>query len=111
MSDGGASEATAAGDRYVNERLLGQGGMGAVYLVRDRETGEQLALKKLFRMDPKSVLRLKREFRSLADMHHPNLVKVYELGRASDGWFLTMEYVEGSDLLSYLRPDDVDAEA
>ncbi len=88
--------------RYQFERTLGQGGAGAVHLVRDRETGEQLALKKLFHMDAKSVLRLKREFRSLADMHHPNLVKLYDLGHASDAWFLTMEYVPGTDLLSWV---------
>src|SRR5688572_15518481 len=88
--------------RYEFERTLGQGGAGAVYLVRDRETGEQLALKKLLRMDAKAVLRLKREFRSLADMHHANLVKLYDLGHASDAWFLTMEYVPGTDLLSYI---------
>jgi tetratricopeptide (TPR) repeat protein/predicted Ser/Thr protein kinase len=88
--------------RYEFDRSLGQGGAGTVYLVRDRETGEQLALKKLFRMDAKSVLRLKREFRALADMNHPNLVKLYDLGRATDAWFLTMEYLDGSDLLTYL---------
>jgi tetratricopeptide (TPR) repeat protein len=88
--------------RYSYERTLGQGGAGEVFLVRDRETGEQLALKKLLRMDSKSVLRLKREFRSLADVHHPNLVKLYDLGHASDAWFLTMEYVPGRDLLSYV---------
>jgi hypothetical protein len=101
------SEATSArgAARYVQERLLGQGAMGAVYLVRDRETGDQLALKKLFRMDGKSVLRLKREFRSLADLSHPNLVKLYELGRADDAWFLTMEYVAGEDLHAYLGID------
>src|SRR5262245_4222126 len=92
----------AAGDRYIPLRMLGQGGMGAVHLVRDRETGEQLALKKLLRMDARSVLRLKREFRSLADMSHPNLVKVYELGQARDAWFIAMEYVPGEDLHAYL---------
>jgi tetratricopeptide (TPR) repeat protein len=96
------SAAPADDARYQFERTLGQGGAGAVYLVRDRETGEQLALKKLLRMDAKAVLRLKREFRSLADMHHPNLVKLYDLGHASDAWFLTMEYVPGTDLLSYI---------
>jgi eukaryotic-like serine/threonine-protein kinase len=85
--------------------MLGQGAMGAVYLVRDRETGEQLARKKLFRMDGKSALRIKREFRSLADLSHPNLVKVYELGRSNDGWFLTMEYLEGEDLHTHLGLD------
>jgi eukaryotic-like serine/threonine-protein kinase len=92
--------------RYSFERRLGQGGAGAVHLVRDRESGEHLALKKLFRMDAKSVLRLKREFRSLADINHPNIVKLYELGRASDAWFLTMEYLDGSDLLSYLEDNE-----
>jgi serine/threonine protein kinase len=68
----------------------------------DRDTGEQVALKKLLRFDTKSVMRLKREFRALANMHHPNLVKLYDLGRSSDAWFLTMEYLEGVDLLAHL---------
>jgi predicted Ser/Thr protein kinase/tetratricopeptide (TPR) repeat protein len=92
----------ARADRYLQERMLGRGAMGAVYLVRDRDTGEQLALKKLFRIDGKTVLRLKREFRLLADVSHPNLAKVYELGRTNEGWFLAMEYVEGEGLQSYL---------
>ncbi|HKU37556.1 MAG TPA: serine/threonine-protein kinase [Polyangiales bacterium] len=90
-------------DRYVEERLLGRGAMGAVYLVRDRETAEQLAVKKLFHMDARSVLRLKREFRAIADMSHPNLVKVYELGHAGEGYFLAMEYVPGRDLQAHLE--------
>jgi tetratricopeptide (TPR) repeat protein len=90
-------------DRYEIQRELGEGGTGAVFLARDRETGEQVALKKLFRVDAKSVLRVKREFRSLADMNHPNLVRLYDLGRAEDGWFLTMEYVPGPDLSSYVK--------
>ena len=100
-----SSPAPRPDGRYVQERLLGQGAMGAVYLVRDRETGEHLALKKLFRVDGKSALRIKREFRSLADFSHPNLVKVYELGHADDAWFLTMEYVDGDDLHGYLGLD------
>ena len=92
--------------RYQLERVLGTGSMGAVHLVRDRETGEYFALKKLFKMDAKSVLRLKREFRSLADMSHPNLVKLYELGRGEDGWFIVMEYVPGEELWSYVGLDD-----
>src|ERR1700742_2968215 len=101
----GSLQPAAATDdegRYEFERELGQGGAGAVYLVRDRETGERLALKKLLRMDIKSVLRLKREFRSLADLHHRNLIKVYDMGRASEAWYITMEYLKGSDLLTHL---------
>jgi predicted Ser/Thr protein kinase/tetratricopeptide (TPR) repeat protein len=91
--------------RYQMERKLGEGGAGAVYLVRDRETGEQLALKKLFRMDAKSVLRLKREFRSMQAINHPHLIKLYDMGHADDSWFLTMEYLDGVDLTTYLNAD------
>jgi serine/threonine protein kinase/tetratricopeptide (TPR) repeat protein len=85
-------------ERYEIVRPLGTGGAGEVFLARDRETGEQLALKKLQRIDQKSVLRFKREFRSLANVHHPNLIRLYDLGRAPDGWFLTMEYIKGRSL-------------
>ena len=84
--------------RYEIVRELGTGGAGAVFLVRDRETGEQLALKRLQRVDQKSVRRFKREFRSLAHVHHPNLIRLYDLGHTPDGWFLTMEYVRGRSL-------------
>jgi serine/threonine protein kinase len=96
------SQPAASEERYETLRTLGQGGAGTVYLARDRETGATIALKKLLRMDPKSVLRVKREFRSLADMHHRNLVELYDLSAGRDGWFLTMEYVDGTDLLTHL---------
>ena len=88
--------------RYEEIRLLGRGGTGKVYLVRDRDTGEQLALKRLLHVDNLSLLRLKREFRSLADVHHPNLVKLYELGQDDVSPFFTMEYLEGEELSEYL---------
>lgn len=83
--------------RFQLQRLLGEGASGAVYLALDHETGEQVALKKLFKVDQKSVARFKREFRALADIHHPNLVKLYDLNRGPESWFLTMEYVAGKD--------------
>ncbi|HKP57486.1 MAG TPA: protein kinase [Polyangiales bacterium] len=95
--------------RYQFERRLGEGGSGAVFLVRDTETGEQLALKKLLRVDPKSVLRLKREFRSMQAVKHPNIIKLYDMGQAEDSWFMTMEYLDGLDLGSYLRAEPYDA--
>jgi len=87
-----------ASSRYELHRPLGKGGAGTVYLALDRETGEEVALKRLSRVDPRSVQRFKREFRSLADLHHPNLVKLYDLQHDGAHWFLTMEYVEGADL-------------
>lgn len=93
---------TLPSSRYELRRLLGEGGTGAVFLALDRETGEEVALKKLFRVDQRSVQRFKREFRSIANFHHPNLVKLYDLQREDESWFLTMEYVDGTDLHSEL---------
>ncbi|MET0387592.1 MAG: protein kinase [Polyangiales bacterium] len=91
--------------RFELVRPLGEGASGAVFLALDRETGEHVALKKLFKLDQKSVLRFKREFRSLADIHHPNLVKLYDLHRGQEAWFITMEYVVGQDLRQKLSAD------
>lgn len=72
--------------RYEVLRSLGQGANGVVYQVRDRSSAEILALERLLRIDAKSVARLKNEFRSLADIDHPNLIKLYDLGYAEDSW-------------------------
>ncbi|MET0389506.1 MAG: protein kinase [Polyangiales bacterium] len=91
------SERAVDPNRYTLVRALGSGTSGSVYLAHDAETGGEVALKKLFKLDPKSVQRFKREFRSLTDLHHPNLVKLFDLQRGSDAWYLTMEYIEGTE--------------
>ncbi len=100
--DGARSE--GAETRYEIIRTIGQGNSGSVLLAHDRDTGEYVALKRLLRMDPKSVMSLKHEFRALADIHHPNLAKLYDLDLGVDGdaWFITMEYIDGPDLMRYL---------
>jgi serine/threonine protein kinase/tetratricopeptide (TPR) repeat protein len=92
-------------ERYEELSTLGRGGAGTVYLVRDRETGDRLALKRLLRAEEESLLRLKREFRALAGISHPNLVRLYELGRDETSAFFTMEYLPGEDLKKYLDRD------
>ncbi len=85
------------------ERTLGEGGSGLVYLVQDRARGEQVALKSLTRVEPAGLLRLKNEFRQLADFAHPNVARLYELVVLDDSWFVAMEYIDGVDFLSYVR--------
>lgn len=87
--------------RFAIERLLGEGGMGRVYLARDRAEhhgAAPVALKTLRSADPVALMRFKSEFRYTASIAHPNLVKLYELGVDADTFFLTMERVEGRDL-------------
>ncbi len=92
--------------RYELVRELGAGGMGVVYEAIDRaRDGRRVALKVLQRQDAESLSRLKREFRALAGLRHPNLAALYELSVEGDVWFFTLELVDGVDFLSWVRPE------
>jgi serine/threonine protein kinase len=85
--------------RYRVERLLGRGGMGAVFQVRDEGTGRQLALKRLHAgASPKLSELFEREYRTLASLRHPRIVEVFEYGIDDAGAYYSMELLEGADL-------------
>jgi eukaryotic-like serine/threonine-protein kinase len=103
--DTGVEDVTDFGgtERFTVLRRLGAGGMGVVYEVHDEVRDDVVALKTLRRGQPADVLRLKREFRTLADIAHPNLVSLYELIADDTWWFFTMELVDGIDVVQYIR--------
>jgi serine/threonine protein kinase len=72
-------ESAPATKRFELGRCLGEGGMGIVYEALDQESGTRVALKTLRHMTADSLTRLKREFRAMQDVEHPNLVSLGEL--------------------------------
>src|ERR1044071_9394647 len=95
-------EVASSIDRYQVVRRIGAGGMGVVYEADDVERGQKVALKTISNPDVEKIYQLKREFRALADLSHPNLVALYDLVVAADSCFFTMELLDGVDLLTYL---------
>src|SRR5689334_24195431 len=91
-------------DRFEVRGNLGSGGMGVVYRAYDRRLGRDVAMKALRHASGRDLYRFKREFRSLADIMHPNLVALHELHTLGDEWFFTMEIVDGCSFIDWVRP-------
>jgi serine/threonine protein kinase len=92
--------------RYTIEGTLGKGGMGEVLLATDTRLNRKVAIKRIHGDAAKSrtaVSRFLTEAQSIAALNHPNIVQIYDYGRAADGPFLIMEYVEGRSLLDKCR--------
>jgi len=92
-------------ERFSLRRKLGAGGMGVVYEAHDRRIDKTVALKTLSRAEPDHIYRFKREFRTLADVSHPNLVELHELMSEGQHWFFTMELIDGVPFINYVRPE------
>jgi len=92
--------------RYKTEGTLGRGGMGEVLLALDTRLDRKVAIKRILGEAARSktaVSRFLTEAKAIAALNHPNVVQIYDYGRASDGPFLIMEYVDGSSLLDRCR--------
>jgi hypothetical protein len=100
--------------RYRIDGTLGQGGMGAVLLATDTRLDRKVAIKRILgeaagnRM---AVNRFLTEAKSIAALNHPNIVQIYDYGRAKDGPFLIMEFVDGGSLLDSCRDGAMPLEA
>jgi serine/threonine protein kinase len=90
---------------YRVERLLGRGGMGAVYLAEDTSLGRKVALKLLgpeLAADERFRERFLRESKLAASLDHRGIVPIYQAGESDGTLFIAMRYVEGSDLRTVL---------
>jgi hypothetical protein len=90
------------GGRYLIERLLGEGGMGAVYQAAHTHMRKRFAVKVLhpeMSRLPEVVARFEREAMAAAHIDHPNVAAATDFGKLDDGsFFLVLEYIEGSSL-------------
>ncbi|MCS6977046.1 MAG: protein kinase [Gemmatales bacterium] len=91
---------------YVLLDQLGEGGMGQVYKARHQKLGRIVALKIIHKErigDPKAVSRFHREMQAVGALQHPNIIQAYDAGEANSGYYLAMEFVEGTDFARLLR--------
>ena len=92
--------------RYKLLNRVGAGGMGIVYEATDTRDDKSVALKVLLphaAEEKEGVLRFKREFRALARLQHPNIVRVFDAGIEDDIPFIAMEFLRGKDIRNHLK--------
>jgi len=90
--------------RYVVRRLIGKGGMGAVYEAEQPSLSRKVAIKVLLKRDAAYAARFRREARLASKVVHEHIAQVYDVGATPDGHdYLVMEYVDGTDLLTVIR--------
>ncbi|MGZ4833814.1 MAG: protein kinase domain-containing protein, partial [Terriglobales bacterium] len=98
---GASSDQVDFGPRYRIDRMLGQGGMGAVYKAWDKELQRPVALKLIrpdLARDPGVEARFKQELLLASKVSHKNILRIHDLGEAAGVKFISMAYVEGQDL-------------
>jgi serine/threonine protein kinase/Tfp pilus assembly protein PilF len=92
--------------RYQIIEELGKGGMGKVYKAHDTEIKEKIALKLIkpdISADKKTIERFQNELKFARKIGHRNVCRMYDLNREEGSYYITMEYVSGEDLKSFIR--------
>jgi len=93
-------------NRYQIIEELGKGGMGEVYKAFDREVNVRVALKLVkpeIAAEKNTIERFRNELKVARGISHKNICRLYDLGREAETYFITMEYVSGEDLRSFIR--------
>jgi TolB-like protein/tetratricopeptide (TPR) repeat protein len=96
--------------RYQIIEELGKGGMGRVYKVFDKEVNAKVALKLIkpeIASDKKTIERFRNELKVARDIAHKNVCRMYDLGKEEGAYYITMEYVSGEDLKSFIRRSEL----
>ena len=100
---------TVLGDSYRITRLMGIGGMGAIYEAEQIATGRRVAIKMMSRelsAHPEALARFRREVKVTSELAHPHIVDVFDFGASPTGEpYLVMEYLDGEDLEQRLERD------
>ena len=97
---------TLLAGRYEIIEELGKGGMGAVYRVEDKKIGQEIALKLInpeVAIETKTIERFRNELKTTRMISHRNVCRMFDLGDAEGTHFITMEYIPGEDLKSFIR--------
>jgi serine/threonine protein kinase len=94
--------------RYEIQSLIGQGGMGEVYLASDSELGRQVAVKVLNQSDDfEKLRRFRQEAKTISTLSHPNILTLYEFGQHEDFHFIVSEYIKGETLREVLSRNEL----
>ena len=97
---------TVFASRYEIIEELGKGGMGTVYKVDDTKIGQDIALKLIkpeIASDKKTIERFRNELKTTRMISHRNVCRMFDIGDAEGTHFITMEYIPGEDLKSFIR--------
>jgi predicted ATPase/tRNA A-37 threonylcarbamoyl transferase component Bud32 len=99
-------------NRYQIGKKLGEGGMGEVFLGRDTQSQQPVAIKRLKNdfVEPELIERFIREGEALRELNHPNIVKLLDAVDHDDTYYLVMEYIAGGDLAHLLKTEQLPIE-